>query len=450
MDLLPTLRPTGSKAGPMEMASLVRMPEKAPEPELEPEPQPEPQPEIQLTGKELWQRARVKSHSLAAYKEAARENAGARGRDRFVSALLLSNMKQLPRGVLTSFRLLMPTGPSDTPSVLPESLLELLPEPLAAAATGYDADMPPEVGQAAQLIHAAERLCRALPKDTPGLGNTARAAAALHERLNHNSTHDDIIRFVLSFKNELSCKGPLIDAILAVAQTDRPRMHSILPKLESVDGADAREMLSTLRLGDLQQRALALGVPKAEVKRMLGLGKATRQGYGKAADERDAATLVQCPHPFFRELRLQELHAASERESSAQGRQRIAWREFVSKVARVQHQHGPVLWRKLRERLELVGETAHFLYGDHGVDLKQAYASTDEASVSLEYSELEEAQLAEEEAEKARCFLHPNKRFRSIWDLSILLLLLYVVSGHRTFHSHDSPDQRPCRADRRC
>ena len=50
MDLLPTLRPTGSKAGPMEMASLVRMPEKAPEPELEPEPQPEPQPEIQLTG----------------------------------------------------------------------------------------------------------------------------------------------------------------------------------------------------------------------------------------------------------------------------------------------------------------------------------------------------------------------------------------------------------------
>ena len=74
--------------------------------------------------------------------------------------------------------------------------------------------------------------------------------------------------------------------------------------------------------------------------------------------------------------------------------------------------------------------------GDHGVDLKQAYASTDEASVSLEYSELEEAQLAEEEAEKARCFLHPNKRFRSIWDLSILLLLLYVVSGHRTFDSH--------------
>ena len=41
-------------------------------------------------------------------------------------------------------------------------------------------------------------------------------------------------------------------------------MHSILPKLESVDGADAREMLSTLRLGDLQQRALALGVPQPE------------------------------------------------------------------------------------------------------------------------------------------------------------------------------------------
>ena len=43
--------------------------------------------------------------------------------------------------------------------------------------------------------------------------------------------------------------------------------------------------------------------------------------------------------------------------------------------------------------------------GDHGVDLTQAYASTDEASVSLEYSELEEAQLAEEEAEKAVRFL---------------------------------------------
>lgn len=49
----------------------------------------------------------------------------------------------------------------------------------------------------------------------------------------------------------------------------------------------------------------------------------------------------------------------------------------------LQHRHGPDLWREFTERLELVGETAHYLYADSGVHLARAYAKPDEAAAFL-------------------------------------------------------------------
>ena len=108
-----------------------------------------------------------------------------------VDALLLRQMKVLPAGVLTAFRLLTPTGAQQAmPTVLPESLLELLPPP-AADPGGSEGN-----SQASVLISATERLLRTLPAAVAGLGASRSALAALKQHL--NASPADIARLVLS------------------------------------------------------------------------------------------------------------------------------------------------------------------------------------------------------------------------------------------------------------
>eukprot|EP01050_Picozoa_sp_SAG11_P021988 SAG11_NODE_4039_length_2093_cov_1.322969_1_plen_184_part_00 len=101
-----------------------------------------------------------------------------------VEAWLLDTMKQLRPGILTAFRLLRPMGDAPSmsgPTVLPESLLELLPpQPPLSALSGLD----PISSEALTLISATERLMRRLHSKTAGLEGTKRRLGELRAQLN--------------------------------------------------------------------------------------------------------------------------------------------------------------------------------------------------------------------------------------------------------------------------
>eukprot|EP01046_Picozoa_sp_COSAG06_P031131 COSAG06_NODE_3005_length_5969_cov_6.252300_2_plen_643_part_00 len=355
-------------------------------------------------------------------------------------------------------RLMAPIGDEGMPTVLPESLLELLPTPPPINTPGEDAEM---------LVEATQRLLRSLPITSESIA-TKRQLQLLRKRLNEpaaalvaagagaagaagagaagqghgRSRQEEITRLVLSYKNELSAKGALITAIIQ-------RMALRGQEEEEEGGGGDREALSLLSLEQLRRRAIALGLNQQEIATILGAGEANhRLGYGGAADRRDVATLLKCRHPFFVDLQLQRLYATRTQPSDApeaaapdgdgsggdqQSQQQqlekedAAWSAWCARVALVQHRHGPDLWRKFREQLELVGETAHFLYGEAGADLRCAYAKPAAMLASVEFADLEEAQRAELLADTRRCFLHPNRTFRTCWDVGIVVLLLYVA-----------------------
>ena len=113
-----------------------------------------------------------------------------------VDALLLREMKTLPPGVLTAFRLLTPTGDESMPSVLPESLLELMPAP---------PNLQSDAQMAGAIIMATSRLLRSLSPDTPGLAESQKSLAAAKLRINGSPQH--IRELALTIRNELSVKA---------------------------------------------------------------------------------------------------------------------------------------------------------------------------------------------------------------------------------------------------
>ena len=294
------------------------------------------------------------------------------------------------------------------PTVLPESLLELLPPPPAVSS-------PTE--QALVLIGATERLLRSLGTSLPNweavegqdafleVAASADALADMKRRLNNPYDGEpQIERLVLSFKNELSAKGALISAIVE-------KKHAKGHPTDRRQQAE-RATLSSLRLEQLRAEAKAQGLSRQEVLELLGVMKhsgSRREGsFGGAADARDIETLVTCPHTFFSELGLARLYATRQQLVDRGGEKKgalealektdAAWASWCAKVATVQVRHGADLWQNFRERLELVGETAHFLYAEPGKALKHAYAQPGEEEMELEFQDLEEAKEAEEAA----------------------------------------------------
>ena len=194
-----------------------------------------------------------------------------------VDALLLREMKTLPPGVLTAFRLLAPTGGGESmPSVLPESLLELMPAP---------PNLQSDAQIAGVIIVATSRLLRSLSPETPGLAESQKALAAAKLRINGSPQH--IRELALTVRNELGVKGLLVQAIV-----DRSA---------GADFLDTRRELAALRIGELRRRALMSGIEQRQVQQLLGVTKPQRT-FGDAANARDVATLVKCPHFFFAEL----------------------------------------------------------------------------------------------------------------------------------------------------
>ena len=147
---------------------------------------------------------------------------------------------------------------------------------------------------------------------------------------------------------------------------------------------------------------------------MLSSTAINRNG-GDAAEEREIGT---------------ETGTGTERGTGKEellSRAELAWSKWCAKVAQVQHRRGSYLWRKLREQLELVGETAHFLYGEAGTELRCAYAKQTEVQTAVEYQDLADIERSEKLAETRRCFLHPNRWCRTCWDVLIVWLLVYVA-----------------------
>jgi hypothetical protein len=152
-----------------------------------------------------------------------------------------------------------PIGDEGMPTVLPESLLELLPTPPPINTPGEDAEM---------LVEATQRLLRSLPITSESIA-TKRQLQLLRKRLNEpaaalvaagagaagagqghgRSRQEEINRLVLSFKNELSAKGALITAIV-----QRMALRGQEEAEGGGGGADGgdREALSLLSLEQLR------------------------------------------------------------------------------------------------------------------------------------------------------------------------------------------------------
>lgn len=330
-----------------------------------------------------------------------------------------------------------------TTTVLPESLLELLPRPPPPNSPREDAEI---------LIEVTQRLLRSLPVTTESSFSTQQLRL-LKQRLSEPGTGKDLTdKLVLSFKNELGAKG---DLITAIAQ----RILKGRSSHDTAEGLNAelqvRRKLSTLRLEDLRRHAQSVGIDQQTVMEILGAGQ-LRRDYGAAADRRDVAHLVTCRHSFFVDLGLERLYGTRlqlNKKQTGQSEDTTAeysnnheddedvhllrqldhfdscWSAWCAKIAQVQHRHGSDLWRKLREQLELVGETAHFLYSDFsdGIDVRRAYAKPTAVQESIEYHDIEKVQRAEDYADSLCCFVHPNRTFRTCWDIGIVCLLLYIA-----------------------
>ena len=146
-----------------------------------------------------------------------------------VDALLLREMKSLPAGVLTAFRLLAPTmGGESMPAVLPESLLELMPVAPVLQSDTHAASV---------IIMATSRLLQSLSTDTPGIAESQKALSSVKLRINGSPQH--IRELALTLRNELSVKGLLIQAVMDRSTGGRP--------------LEMRRELAALRLGGLRQ-----------------------------------------------------------------------------------------------------------------------------------------------------------------------------------------------------
>jgi hypothetical protein len=320
-------------------------------------------------------------------------------------------------GVFTALRLLRPLD--DHPCVLPESLLELV----------TSAPCTPSIVHANRLCSAATELLNGLEAVLPPrsadnelLWSRRRHLLGMKQRFRNNSQEADV--FVVTLQNELSVHGEIVSALMRVLP--RPDVNDEAAATSSEDQVWRQQLVrrGLFGPGSLRELVTAAGtsIPDSHAQWLRWCSEVKRTP-GAAAAAGDVAGMLRCPHPLFTELGLAELHA-----QCTPGRKSAElWAQFGEVVAARQRRRGKEMWRSMHDKLHLVGMTAQFLFGSRGKEIRQSYAAANEMSTTIEYQDIEDAQLAELEAQNLRCFIHPERRFRTSWDLLVLILLVYVA-----------------------
>ena len=141
----------------------------------------------------------------------------------------------------------------------------------------------------------------------------------------------------------------------------------------------------------------------------------TNKRYHEAAKENDFLTLAECPHDFFESMRIEELVEMTTKGSKQNTEM---WRNFCQNLATMKtDRQGKYLWFLLKQKLNVVGEIAVFLYGD----VKKMYVRSDDLPTIAIAEEMEN------ETRRKKYISHPLSRLRQIWDLYLVIWLLYVA-----------------------